>query len=422
MSNKISVITVVFNDVAHIRATMESFFSQTWEDKEYIVIDGGSTDGTVDIIKEYANRLAYWCSEKDGGIYDALNKGIEHSTGDWINVLNSGDLFVSNDVLEKAFKDKVYDKDISVIYGNSIEINKGRETYTPAQEDYHLLEHNVIYRHGSSFIRSKVQKNNLYDLSLSKKLGYALDWEMIHRVYKKGHIFKKININIEKYEAEGMSAHPFKSIWYNYLIISGNRIKLSKLPYLIKKMSFRLLSFSPFYLYLKAFSIEYMINDILPHIPFWNIRKNYLKLIGLKVGQDSFITKSNYFMSPWLIKIGAHTHINRGCTLDGRGIIEIGDNVSISHRVNIMTGSHDIQNPDFPGVYEKITIKDYAWLGVNSTILKGVTIGTGAIVAAGAVVTKDVPDYTIVGGVPAKTIGKRTQKLHYHCIWKQPLT
>ena len=65
MSNKISVITVVFNDVANIRTTIESFFSQTWEDKEYIIIDGGSTDGTVDIIKEYADKLAYWCSEKE---------------------------------------------------------------------------------------------------------------------------------------------------------------------------------------------------------------------------------------------------------------------------------------------------------------------------------------------------------------------
>ena len=68
--NSISVITVVFNDVKHIRETMESFFSQSWEDKEYIVIDGGSTDGTVDIIQEYSDRLAFWCSEKDDGIYE----------------------------------------------------------------------------------------------------------------------------------------------------------------------------------------------------------------------------------------------------------------------------------------------------------------------------------------------------------------
>lgn len=68
MSNKISVITVVYNDAKNIRQTMESFFSQTWEDKELIVIDGGSTDGTVDIIKEYSDRLGYWCSEKDKGV------------------------------------------------------------------------------------------------------------------------------------------------------------------------------------------------------------------------------------------------------------------------------------------------------------------------------------------------------------------
>ena len=121
MSNKISVITVVFNDVANIRATMESFFSQTWEDKEYIVIDGGSTDGTVDIIKEYADKLAYWCSEKDNGIYDAMNKGIVHATGDWINILNSGDYYASNDALNKVITLAIDINSTDILYTNSIE-------------------------------------------------------------------------------------------------------------------------------------------------------------------------------------------------------------------------------------------------------------------------------------------------------------
>ena len=99
-NNKISVITVVFNDAKHIRETMESFFSQTWENKEYIVIDGGSNDGTAEIVKEYADQLSYWCSEKDDGIYDAMNKGIKRCTGDWINILNSGDLFATPHALE----------------------------------------------------------------------------------------------------------------------------------------------------------------------------------------------------------------------------------------------------------------------------------------------------------------------------------
>lgn len=421
MSNKISVITVVYNDVANIRATMESFFSQTWEDKEYIVIDGGSTDGTADIIKEYAPRLAYWCSEKDNGIYDAMNKGIIHATGDWINILNCGDVYANNNVFSKIFSESDY-QGISVVYGNSIEIKSGREYYTPAKEDYHKLSQMVVYRHGSSFIRSSVQKNDLYNLELKKKLGYALDFEMIHRIYKKGHLFKKININIEKFQSEGISAKPFRSIWYNYLIISGCKFKISTLPYLVKKMGFRLLSTSPFYKFAKALGIEFMVNDILPHIPFWRIRKAYLRLVGMHIGQDTYITKKNYIMSPWLINIGKYGHINRDCTLDGRGIIEIGNSVSISHGVKLMTGSHDIQNCYFPGIYEKITIEDYAWLGVNCIILKGITIGKGAVVAAGAVVTKNVPDYTIVAGIPAKPIGKRKENLAYKCIWKELFT
>ena len=133
MSNKISVITVVFNDVANIRTTIESFFSQTWEDKEYIVIDGGSTDGTVDIIKEYADKLAYWCSEKDNGIYDAMNKGIVHATGDWINILNSGDYYASNDALNKVITLALDINSTDILYANSIEqLPNGDKIYVEA--------------------------------------------------------------------------------------------------------------------------------------------------------------------------------------------------------------------------------------------------------------------------------------------------
>lgn len=103
---KVSVITVVYNNVAQIRETIDSFLSQTWQEKELIVIDGGSSDGTVEIISEYLDKIAYFVSEPDKGLYDALNKGILKSTGEWINVLNSGDFFASPttlaDVMEIA--------------------------------------------------------------------------------------------------------------------------------------------------------------------------------------------------------------------------------------------------------------------------------------------------------------------------------
>ena len=121
--NKISVITVVYNDCKHIEETIKSFISQTWRNKEYIIIDGGSTDGTVDIIKRFEEDITFWCSEPDEGIYDAMNKGIAKASGDWINILNSGDHYASTTSLEDAVRNTDTDK-VDVIFGDSIEIHK----------------------------------------------------------------------------------------------------------------------------------------------------------------------------------------------------------------------------------------------------------------------------------------------------------
>ncbi len=127
-----------------------------------------------------------------------------------------------------------------------------------------------------------------------------------------------------------------------------------------------------------------------------------------------------YIMSPWGVRIGSNTHINRGCILDGDSGIEIGDSVSISHRVAIMSGSHDYRSPKFKYDGAKITIGNYVWVGVNATILRGVTIGNGAVICAGAVVTKDIPPYTVVAGVPARKIADRPENLDYKCIEPEP--
>ena len=151
---KISVITVVYNDVSHIRQTIDSFLCQTWSEKELIVIDGGSTDGTADIIRQYSGQIAYWCSEPDGGIYDALNKGISYANGDWINVLNSGDYFISPDTLERIFS-TADTSDADIIYGDSIEYELGAQRLIKSMSDTSLMRYIPIYRHGSSFVRSQ---------------------------------------------------------------------------------------------------------------------------------------------------------------------------------------------------------------------------------------------------------------------------
>ena len=114
----ISIVTVSYNAVLTIEQTILSVINQTYPNVEYIIIDGGSTDGTVDIIKKYANKIAYWVSEPDKGIYDAMNKGGLKATGDFIQFLNAGDWFENEHVIEKIFKD--WYKRVDVIYGDMI--------------------------------------------------------------------------------------------------------------------------------------------------------------------------------------------------------------------------------------------------------------------------------------------------------------
>lgn len=136
----------------------------------------------------------------------------------------------------------------------------------------------------------------------------------------------------------------------------------------------------------------------------------------MRIGRRSVIDSGCYYMNPTGLAVGQGTHINEGCLLDARAGIRVGSSVSISHQVKIMTGSHDTNSPVFKGVFSPVVIEDFVWIGVGAIILKGVKLGRGCVVAAGAVVTKDIPPMTIAGGVPAREIGKRcVSDLVYEC-------
>lgn len=415
MSNKISVITVVFNDKAHIRQTMESFFSQTWEDKEYIVIDGGSTDGTADIINEYSNRLAFWCSEPDGGIYDAMNKGISHAKGEWINFLNSGDLYASPHALEQAIRKAPAPDEADVIYGDSIERSDDNGDVYKRASDFSMMNYGPIYRHGSSLVRTEVHKKYLYDLTQKGTYGYALDWLQIHQLYREGYRFQYTDAIIEIYLLNGASFGYKQNLTYNRMVVTGKPLTLIDKLTIRKTVWLNHFKQSAFYRWLVALLTEYLLNDVLPHIPSWSLRRFVMQRLKMRIGKNSFIMKHVYIMTPQQLTIGDYSHINRGCTLDARGTIKIGNNVSVSHNVSIMSGSHDCNSVNFRGRFLPIRIDDYVWIGTGAIILQGVTIGKGAVVCAGAVVTKDVDPYDVVAGIPAKTIKQRNKGLDYHC-------
>lgn len=145
----------------------------------------------------------------------------------------------------------------------------------------------------------------------------------------------------------------------------------------------------------------------------------YRHLLGVRIGPRTSIHRHCRFYTPRGVSIGAHSVVNRDVLLDGRSGLVIGDNVSISEGVLLITLEHDPNSPMFETRGGPIVIEDYVFIGTRVTLLPGVTIGRGAIVAAGAVVTKDVPEYQIVGGVPARTIGQRSSDLQYSLDYRK---
>jgi len=149
-------------------------------------------------------------------------------------------------------------------------------------------------------------------------------------------------------------------------------------------------------------------------IPSQTLRKTlYRHLYGARIAKTAVIYGGAELRAAHKLTIGENTTIGHDAVLDARSGLTIGRNVNFSSGVWIWTMQHDPHSPDFAVLSAPVVIKDYAWLSCRTVILPGVTIGTGAVVAAGAVVTKDVPDYAIVGGVPAKVIGERPRDLRY---------
>lgn len=162
----VSIITINYNNAAGLKKTIDSVVSQTFLNYEHIIIDGGSTDGGVDVIKaalenkDYAARVSYWCSEKDGGIYPAMNKGIERANGEYCLMMNSGDALASADILERAAK-HYWTEDIVYCDAYFVRGKRRRRIHYPKK----LTGRFFFLRglcHQSVFIKTSLQKKNPY--------------------------------------------------------------------------------------------------------------------------------------------------------------------------------------------------------------------------------------------------------------------
>ena len=179
----ISVITVCYNAASLIEETILSVLSQDYQNLEYLIIDGASTDGTVDIIRKYAGRLKF-VSEPDRGIYDAMNKGLKMATGDWVNFMNAGDYFANNHVLSDIFGVEgqlcLYeDKDkIRIIGGNTLNVFPDGHIEEHHAEQADVIPERLPFSHQASFVRIKPIAPG-FDLNYK----YAADYKMFYDQY-----------------------------------------------------------------------------------------------------------------------------------------------------------------------------------------------------------------------------------------------
>jgi glycosyltransferase involved in cell wall biosynthesis len=194
----VTIVTVTYNAEALLEETILSVLNQSFPHIEYIIVDGGSADGTVEIIQKYEAQIAFWVSEPDEGIYDAMNKAVSRATGKWINFMNAGDTFCSHQTLWDLFLHDVDDCD--VIYGDRYYVKQHTKRLQKAKPIETILER-MPFGHQAAFLRTSLMKQRLYNTTYR----FAADYDLFVRLYREHRTFKHIDLPVCNFLAGGQS-------------------------------------------------------------------------------------------------------------------------------------------------------------------------------------------------------------------------
>lgn len=198
---RLSIITINFNNCDGLLKTMQSVLTQTFSNLEYIIIDGGSTDGSRELIEKHSKEIDFWISEKDNGIYHAMNKGIKNSTGDYLLFLNSGDFLISSDIIQKALSEF---NNEDIIYGNLL-IDGAPDKYPDTLSFHYFYRHGTL-PHQAAFIKKELfEKFGYYD-EQNKICSDTIFF--IKVLCKYNVVYKHIPIAISQINMHGISSQP----------------------------------------------------------------------------------------------------------------------------------------------------------------------------------------------------------------------
>jgi glycosyltransferase involved in cell wall biosynthesis len=249
IEKKISIITVVYNNKATIKHAIESVLSQSYKNLEFIIIDGKSTDGTFEILSEYSSKNIIIISEKDSGIYDAMNKGLKLATGDVLGILNSDDLYPNNSILSEVMSHFNNDSNLDILYGDLVYVKYNNisnivRTWTSKPYYFKFFENGNVPPHPSLFLSARVYYQVGY---FNLKYTLASDYEFMLRIFK-SYNFKTMYIPIVLVYMRlgGATNNSFKNVYQgNMEILNSWKENGFKIPLLFipKRIFKRLIQF-----------------------------------------------------------------------------------------------------------------------------------------------------------------------------------
>jgi len=198
MNHKFTIVTVCFNAGDLLERTIQSVSRQKYHDIEYIIIDGASTDNTNEIINKYKKYINYWICEPDKGIYEAMNKGIEKASGDWINFMNAGDVFADDEVLLNLSQE-VNNKN-AVVYGDRYYLDNGKRTLQKANSIETIFKR-MPFGHQAAFFRGDIIKKKKFN----ETYKFTADYDLLMQLYLEKFSFQYIDIPICIFSSGGKS-------------------------------------------------------------------------------------------------------------------------------------------------------------------------------------------------------------------------
>lgn len=428
-THQITVIIAVRNAEHALRRTLQSLVTQTTRNFEIVLIDGASTDGTMRVADEFNDHIAFQLSEPDTGIADAWNKGLRHARGDWIIFLNAGDLLHRDHFTHAAPAMRAAPAGPVILYCDVLKFNERNEPtitiHGRAPTVRGIARGSVGFAHPGSLSSAECFKQ-IGDFDTSLRIAIDTDWLL--RAFKAGHVFRRFDS--VAYMAEGgVSDRKFGKAMREYFfcttrlgLTSEEHAKLacSTLPAIRKVLhTYRSVLRNP--LRTLKHTLVSLANGIGQWLPFYWLRRSYFRLLGFELGPRASIAMGFQFYRLGGVSIGEGSVVNRSCLFDNRDRIHVGKHVSIARGVSIFTAGHDPESPFFEMTTAPVRIDDHAVIFAGAMVMPGVRIGAGAVVYSGAVVTRDVEPMVIVGGVPAKPIGRRTTEPGYALNYTYPL-